>query len=131
VVSKDGFSIDLTLLVTGALSAPPLIIRTPDGVGPLRVAAGTSPVPLTAIAKQYIHAKHPLDAYFSSVSPTGPQFSILRHFNLIISVLLFVHTAPKAAYIGDLTRVQSYLSRDATKYSTDGVRRTVRPGHFG
>jgi hypothetical protein len=65
------------------LPASLLVIRTPDGVGPLRVVAGASPVPFTAIAKQYAHAQHLLNAYFSFVRPAGLQFLAFWHSNLV------------------------------------------------
>jgi len=69
---KSWLQDSLVLFMESELSAPLLVIKAPDGIRPLRVAAGTSPVPLTAIAKQYIHAQHPLDADFSFVRPAGP-----------------------------------------------------------
>jgi hypothetical protein len=49
------------------LFAPFFIIGAPYGIRPLWVMASTSPVPFTAIAKQYLHTQHLLDADFSFV----------------------------------------------------------------
>jgi len=91
--------------------------------------AGTSPVPLAAITQHDVHAQHPLDADFSSVRPARPQFPALRHFNLVLEftlivrisdkyrmlnqAILLIHPALNPPQIGNLSRVQSYLSSDA------------------
>ncbi len=71
-IIASGFRSVKELAAIADLSASLLIIEAPDGIRPLRVMAGTSPVPLTAIAKQDVHAQHPLDADFSSVRPARP-----------------------------------------------------------
>jgi hypothetical protein len=129
-IIASGFRSVKELAAIADLSASLLIIKAPDGVRPLRVMAGTSPVPLAAIAKHDVHAQHPLDADFSSVRPTRPQFPALRHFNLVLEfnliirisakhrmlnqAILLIQPALDPPQISDLSRVQSYLSSDAT-----------------
>ena len=106
------------------LSAPLLVIWAPNGIRPLWIMAGTSPVPLAATTQRDVHAQHPLDADFSPVRPARPQFPALKHFNLVLKSIiiiqillklatLFVHPALNSTQIGNLSRVQSYLSGDA------------------
>ena len=71
-IISSGFRSVKELAAITDLSASLLIIQAPDGVRPLRVMAGTSPVPLAAIAKQDVHAQHLLDSDFSSVRPARP-----------------------------------------------------------
>jgi hypothetical protein len=87
-IIASGFRSVKELAAIADLSASLLIIEAPDGISPLRVMAGTSPVPLAAIAKHDVHAQHPLDADFSSVCPARPQFPALRHFNLVLEFTL-------------------------------------------
>jgi len=54
------------------LSAPLLVIWAPNGIRPLWIVAGTSPVPLAATTQRDVHAQHPLDADFSPVRPARP-----------------------------------------------------------
>jgi hypothetical protein len=87
-IIASGFRSVKELAVVADLSASLLIIEAPDGISPLRVMAGTSPVPLAAITQHDVHAQHPLDADFSSVCPARPQFPALRHFNLVLEFTL-------------------------------------------
>jgi hypothetical protein len=63
--------------------------------------AGTSPVPLAAIAKQDVHTQHPLDADFSFVQPAWHYFLALRHSNLSTDTI-----------IESLPNLESYVKRD-------------------
>jgi hypothetical protein len=63
-IIASGFRSVKELAAITDLSASLLIIEAPDGISPLRVMAGTSPVPLAAIAKHDVHAQYPLDAEF-------------------------------------------------------------------
>jgi hypothetical protein len=71
-IISSGFRSVKEKVAIADLSASLLIIEAPDGIRPLWIMAGTSPVPLAAIAKHDVHAQHPLDADFSSVCPTRP-----------------------------------------------------------
>jgi hypothetical protein len=72
------------------LSDSLLVIGAPDGVRPLRMTAGASPVPFTAIAKNNVHAQHFLDAYFSPVRPAWPYFFSRRHSILVPKYCLHI-----------------------------------------
>ena len=51
IIIASGFRSVKELAAAADLLASLLIIQAPDGVRPLRITAGTSPVPLAAIAK--------------------------------------------------------------------------------